>query len=584
MNTPLYPAGPEKLTVTLFSTDVMGLRHLQGLLLVAGSCLLPLVSSAGPDWSADAMLPEKGHRQNILDLAEDSLQEHRLAGLQHALHYPVTSTGLLIPYRPIARILESQMHSAFGEALGAVVGWPLTVNSLSAHFDWMGLTPYPSKPQTEPYVLPPRAIHPNLPMGASLLETAEGTALTMSCATCHSDAFFGTSVLGLSNRRLRASEMLVRLKNILPYISDTVFALTSGADAGEQSMYTEFRARLDAIGVIAPQAPGLDTSLSQVALSMSRRDTDAQASRHPAYEQQPRPNPLTRQAADSKPSVWWSLKYKTRWLSDGSLVSGNPILTNLLWNEIGRGSDLPALREWIEDNQPVIDEMTAAVFATEAPRWADFFPLDEIDLPAARRGEALFEAGCSTCHGSYRKAWSDNGAQLLSEEQQMLTVEVIYHPRTPVMDVGTDPGRWRAMQTLAPALNRLDISQWMETAYIPQQGYVPPPLEGLFARYPYLHNNAIPNLCALLNPPSQRPQSFYQGPAHDPATDFDFDCVGYPTGDTIPAEWKIPEWRVDTHRQGLSSMGHYEMMLLEGGRERFTRAQKQDLIEFLKTL
>ena len=78
------------------------------------------------------------------------------------------------------------------------------------------------------------------------------------------------------------------------------------------------------------------------------------------------------------------LKYKTRWLSDGSIVSGNPIFTNFLWNEIGRGVDLQELEQWLKNNKKIVMELTTAVFATESPRWTDFFHADTINIVKAK--------------------------------------------------------------------------------------------------------------------------------------------------------------------------------------------------------
>ena len=37
------------------------------------------------------------------------------------------------------------------------------------------------------------------------------------------------------------------------------------------------------------------------------------------------------------------------------------------------------------------------------------------------------------------------------------------------------------------------------------------PLDGLWLRAPYLHNGSVPNLRALLDPPAERPRSFWRG-------------------------------------------------------------------------
>src|SRR5690606_32227603 len=133
-------------------------------------------------------------------------------------------------------------------------------------------------------------------------------------------------------------------------------------------------------------------------------------------------NKLEKIPADSKPAVWWNLKYKTRWLLDGSVVSGNPIYTNILWNEIGRGADLKELEEWFANNQQTIDELTSYVFAAKAPLFNDFFP-NQIDIELAKKGEKLFLNNCSGCHGIYQKGWSQEDHQSLSYQDNIKTIK-----------------------------------------------------------------------------------------------------------------------------------------------------------------
>ena len=121
-------------------------------------------------------------------------------------------------------------------------------------------------------------------------------------------------------------------------------------------------------------------------LSLSKRAEDELTTRDPKVAQNPRYNPLEHHSVDSKPSVWWNLKYKTRWLSDGSVVSGNPIFTNILWNEIGRGSDLEKIDDWLDDNKTV-EDLTAFVFATEAPQYTDFF--DDVNVQKAEKEDSI---------------------------------------------------------------------------------------------------------------------------------------------------------------------------------------------------
>ncbi len=546
---------------------------------------LSLNSFAAPDWSRDTKIPIEGHRTNIYDVQSSDLEQLKNKGYLHAFRYPVTVTGLYIPFRPLDRFMQANDSNLLRRLLLDLAGERIPFKNIEGMYEWLGLTPFPNEDANGVFKLPyPNGVKPDYPMGASFLETKDGLALTFSCAACHSMDFFGHSIMGLTNKQPRANEMFRLAQKYIPKIPVPVFLLGTGASTGEATMFRRTKKNLGSVGAIAPQALGLDTSLAQVALSLVRRNDDEYATKNKNLEKNPRFNQLSEHIADSKPAVWWNVKYKTRWLSDGSIVSGNPIFTNFLWNEIGRGTDLYELEDWMKNNQPVIKELTAAVFATESPIWTDIFPIGRIDLDAAKRGESVFSQSCQKCHGTYVKNWNLDQAEYMPDEWQIKTAEVKYHEQTPVKNVGTDPGRHEGMQYFAEGLNKLAISKMMKTVVEPQEGYVPPPLVGVFMRYPYFHNNAIPNLCALVTPPDQRPKFFYQGGAKDMETDFDFDCVGYPVGDQIPEHFKQSDSLVDTTKPGRRATGHYKMFLNDDGSEKWSWSQKMDLIEFLKTL
>jgi len=152
------------------------------------------------------------------------------------------------------------------------------------------------------------------------------------------------------------------------------------------------------------------------------------------------------------------------------------------------------------------------------------------------------------------------------------------------VDVGTDMGRARGIGDFDEALNGLAISKRFGTVVEEQPGYLPPPLDGIFARYPYLHNGSVPTLCDLLSPPEARPVTFVQGPSEAPE-DYDADCVGYPVGDAIPEGWSaIPDGLYDTTQPGRSNAGHDAMLRDAMGQWVLTPEDQADLIAFLKTL
>ena len=187
---------------------------------------------------------------------------------------------------------------------------------------------------------------------------------------------------------------------------------------------------------------------------------------------------------------------------------------------------------------------------------------------------------CSSCHGTYEKNW--NAA---TKEARLATTRVRYHPQTPVMDVGTSPQRAHGMTAFADSLNKLTVSQWMKTVVEVQTGYVPPPLDGIWARYPYLHNQSVPSLCELLGPAANRTPVFYMGDDENPATDYDSACVGLPVGTAVPDSWKTDAKRkYDTTLSGLSNQGHDEWLKDANGQPILTVEQRADLIAYLKTL
>ncbi|MDR3607218.1 MAG: hypothetical protein P4M08_07555 [Oligoflexia bacterium] len=537
-------------------------------------CLAPASSLAGPDWSAnwsanwsEGVPIPPGGRPNPYgtpDSGENSQYAHDvLRGKIHAQVYPVSVTGALPPYRPLAKVMAAISQ----------------IRSLDDLFGWIGMHPYPENDATGIYFAPrPDPAQAGPRMGVGLIETPDGTAFTLSCAECHSANLFGKTVLGMTNRFPRANETFVAAKIGSELITDSMLRNFGDATDGEIRMFHRLREHLKSVGAKIPATIGLDTSLAQVALSLARRNDDPYATPSADAAKNPRPEPLENQVADSKPAVWWNVKYKDRWLSDGSVVAGSPIFTNLLWNEIGRGGDLVQLENWFAENEGVIRELTSAVFSAEAPRFTDFFPPERLSLDRAKHGESIFNQHCAGCHGTYEKAWSRSDAASLSPTQLLETTLVNYLQKTFVVDVGTDPGRYLGMTSLERDLNPLEISQKNGIVIRAQKGYVPPPLVGIWARWPYFHNNSAPTLCAVLTRHEDRPSGYYAGEANDPGTDFDLPCNGYPEN---RFGWSA---YYDTAREGMSNSGHDEGIFLKNGEELLTSDEKSDLIVFLQTL
>jgi hypothetical protein len=540
------------------------------------------VQAATPDWSENAPSPVGA---NPYQFSTGVLPQFRDAGKIHAQIYPLSITGMLPPYEPTRYLIEDSSANPLREFLNSLVRGMSGYRSMNDVLDDLGLHEYPQASDQGVYAVPyPQGIRPDHKMGFGLIETSRGTGFSFSCATCHSANLFGKTVLGMTNRFPRANEFFIKAKKASELVQPAFFKAYTNATDGETQMLKQLKTNLKSVGIKKPIALGLDTSLAQVSLSLNRRNQDPHATYSDFYASSPRPDALLDSSpADSKPAVWWNLKYKNRWLSDGSVVSGNPILTNILWNEVGRGADLTKLESWLRQNEKVLQELTTAVFSSEAPRFTDFFSADKIDLAKAKQGELIFNTACARCHGHYDKAWSLPNAEQLSPLEKLETTSVRYKTQTQVKNVGTDSYRYRGMKSLEQ-LNKLTVSKTNGIFIRAQQGYVPPPLVGIWARWPYFHNNSIPSLCAVLTGQKDRPRFYYSGESQKTETDFDADCNGYPLGAKTPSSWKTSEHLYDTRKVGMSNQGHDEKIFLENGRELLSPQQKGALIQFLQTL
>jgi hypothetical protein len=221
-----------------------------------------------------------------------------------------------------------------------------------------------------------------------------------------------------------------------------------------------------------------------------------------------------------------------------------------------RKVDVQAIGAWIDDLKP--------------PPW----PFAPPDPNAVKHGLELFTASCSGCHSIYDRATN----KLTSRGANYMSV---------VKSVGTDSERWRAFRTgTAKALNDFGERNalWPPGAFrgAPDDqdyGYLAGPLDGIWARAPYLHNGSVPTVAELLKPPAERVRCFYRGNRHYDETNLGWVstqdseggkplfkyCTVQTPGD--PASPPIP---------GNSNVGHPYTIDDAGNRA--------DLIAYLKTL
>ncbi len=180
-----------------------------------------------------------------------------------------------------------------------------------------------------------------------------------------------------------------------------------------------------------------------------------------------------------------------------------------------------------------------------------------IDQNLSLKGKEIFEITCAKCHGTYGS--TPTYPNLLVDLQTIKTDSALanvyftnpqYHTwyNTSWFNQGTNTGQ-----------------------LLPNHGYVAPPLDGIWATAPYLHNGSVPTLEDLLNSP-QRPAKWSR--TFDNKADFDPVKMGIKyTVQTTKTDVKT----YDTSLYGYGNKGHIFGDVL-------TTDERKAVIEYLKTL
>jgi hypothetical protein len=188
-----------------------------------------------------------------------------------------------------------------------------------------------------------------------------------------------------------------------------------------------------------------------------------------------------------------------------------------------------------------------------------------IDKERAAQGRKLYADHCARCHGIGGEGGYDYDTDL--------------HPRlghvVGLDRIGTDRGRWASYtEDFAGAQNLLYAGYpWRFSHFRKTGGYASQPLDGIWARSPYLHNGSVPTLRDLLEPAARRPSVWFRG-----SDVFDFAKVGYRADGVGAAADEL--FRYDTSVPGNSNRGH------EGpayGTD-LGAAEKDAIVEYMKTL
>lgn len=141
-----------------------------------------------PDWSKNASLAPGENRQNIYQVASNELDFLKNRGYIHAMKYPVSVTGLLIPYRPLTHVYQSDDTNPLKLFLLDLTSKQFFLSKEELLYQWLGLSKHNGPNATGIYKMPyPNGQPDQFYVGAGIVKRGSVDGLTFSCFACHSN-------------------------------------------------------------------------------------------------------------------------------------------------------------------------------------------------------------------------------------------------------------------------------------------------------------------------------------------------------------------------------------------------------------
>ena len=381
-----------------------------------------------------------------------------------------------------------------------------------------------------------------LPYNFTSMTTKDGVELvTSNCLLCHAGRINGKLVVGLG----AADGDFTRTADEEQATSSSVGTLLS--DAKEIAEWQKWKARVDTVAphsVLSTRGPNPADNFT--AALFAHHDPKTLAWSDTPLMDVPPPADIP---VDVPP--WWRMKKKT----------------SMFYLGAGRGDHARIMMtasilctSSVEESQAIdayFADIRAYIMSIEPPK----FPWP-VDQTVADHGRSVFESTCSRCHGTY-------GADGTYPNRIL-----------PIAEIGTDPAMTLGAAQFGPTfVDWYSKSFFGEVARLePQDGYIAPPLDGIWATAPFLHNGSVPTIEALLDS-SKRPAYWtrsFDSSAYDPAAlGWTHTALGH--GKSGESNASLRKSIYDTTLPGYGNGGH-----LYG--DALTSADRSAVIEYLKTL
>jgi hypothetical protein len=364
-----------------------------------------------------------------------------------------------------------------------------------------------------------QAPYPNggYPMGLREASGLLGKMLTNDCMICHGGSILGQSYVGLPNSSIDYQALYEDLAHAAGHSVRLPFRFANVRGTTESGAFAVYL-----LGLREP-----DLSLRTSRLDLGIHDDMVE-----------------------DPPAWWLLKKKkTMYHTGGADARSVRSIMQFMLTPLNGPSVFHREEKTFRDIQ-------AYLLSIQPPK----YPLP-IDQALAQKGEKIFVAACSRCHGTYGERWT--------------------YPNkiVPLDQIGTDRHRFDGLsREFGDYYNRSWFGEESKGQFT--EGYQAPPLDGVWATAPYLHNGSVPTVYHVLNSRA-RPRIFTRSyktdlEAYDPAK------LGWKVRELIsPPDPKLSDFErrkiYDTTQPGRGNMGHTFG-------DKLTEEERMAVIEYLKTI
>ncbi len=379
-----------------------------------------------------------------------------------------------------------------------------------------------------------------IPYNFSVTTASNGVkVVSTNCLNCHAERSpaDGSLIVGLGNTTADNTQDVAQQFGLI----DNVVKARYGVNSAEWKAYYPLSRGFTSIApFIKTETRGVNPADKIFAALSAFRD-----GKNLTWLAQPQ-TPISPIVVPTDVPAWWLMHKKNALYYDG-LGRGDFARLSMATALVSMLDSAEARK--IDANFP---DVMAYIRSLRPPQYPN-----PIDQNLSLKGKGIFEITCAKCHGTYGS--TPTYPNLLVDLQTIRTDSALAN----VYFTNPQYHTWfnNSWFNQGPAAAQL----------LPNRGYVAPPLDGIWATAPYLHNGSVPTLDEVLNS-TQRPAKWSR--TFDSKADFDAVKLGIKyTLQTAKTDVKT----YDTALYGYGNGGHTYG-------DKLTSDERKAVIEYLKTL